>query len=126
MLDDCEQIRVAIEAPFALRGNQIYTSVSIGVALATGDALAVNAEAMIREADTAMYQAKDAGRNSVSVFDASMRDRVTERLTLERDLHVALEATASSRCTTSRSRSSPRDRSRASRRSCGGRTPLAA
>jgi EAL domain-containing protein (putative c-di-GMP-specific phosphodiesterase class I) len=46
---------------------------------------------MIREADTAMYQAKDAGRNSVSVFDASMRDRVTERLTLERDLHVALE-----------------------------------
>jgi diguanylate cyclase (GGDEF)-like protein len=91
VLDDCERIRVAIEAPFALRGNHIYTSVSIGVALASGDALAVNAEAMIREADTAMYQAKDAGRNSVSVFDASMRDRVTERLTLERDLHVALD-----------------------------------
>ena len=91
VLDDCERIRVAIEAPFAMRGSHIYTSVSIGVALASGDALAVNAEAMIREADTAMYQAKDAGRNGVSVFDASMRDRVAERLTLERDLHVALD-----------------------------------
>jgi diguanylate cyclase (GGDEF)-like protein len=91
VLADCERIRVAIEEPFAIRGNQIYTSASVGVALATSNALAVNGEAMIREADTAMYRAKDAGRNCVSVFDASMRDRVTERLTLERDLHVALE-----------------------------------
>ena len=91
VLDACERIRVSIESPFTLRDNQVYTSVSIGVALASGDTLAVNGEAMIREADTAMYRAKDAGRNGVSVFDASMRDRVAERLTLERELHVALE-----------------------------------
>jgi len=90
VLADCERIRIAISEPFELRGNHIYTSVSIGVALASGDALAVDAEAMIREADTAMYQAKDAGRNGVSVFDTTMRDRVAERLMLERDLHVAL------------------------------------
>ena len=86
-----ERVRVAIEAPFPLRGNDVFTSASIGVAFASDSALAADAEGMVREADTAMYRAKDAGRNGVSVFDASMRDRVEEQLTLERDLHVALE-----------------------------------
>lgn len=90
-IDTCERVRTAIEAPFRIRGGDVFTSASIGVTFATGSALVVNAEAMVREADTAMYQAKDAGRNGISVFDASMRDRVTERLTLERDLHLALE-----------------------------------
>ena len=40
VLETCEQIRLAIEVPFALRGGQIFTSVSIGVALATDNALA--------------------------------------------------------------------------------------
>ena len=52
---------------------------------------ATSAEDLVRHSDTAMYQAKDAGRNGVSVFDTQMRDRVTERLTIERDLHLALE-----------------------------------
>jgi diguanylate cyclase (GGDEF)-like protein len=89
-LDLCERVRIAMEAPFPVRGTDMYTSASIGVTFTTGGELAVNAEAMIREADTAMYQAKDAGRNGISVFDAPMRDRVAERLTIERDLHLAL------------------------------------
>jgi diguanylate cyclase (GGDEF)-like protein len=87
----CERIRDALEAPFLLRGGEVFTSASIGVALAGSGSGSVNAETMIREADTAMYQAKDAGRNQVSVYDGSMRDRVAERLTLENDLHLALE-----------------------------------
>ena len=46
---------------------------------------------MIRDADIAMYSAKESGRDAVASFDASMRDRVSKRLDLERDLHHALE-----------------------------------
>jgi EAL domain-containing protein (putative c-di-GMP-specific phosphodiesterase class I) len=46
---------------------------------------------MIRDADIAMYSAKESGRDAVAAFDESMRDRVSKRLDLERDLHHALE-----------------------------------
>jgi diguanylate cyclase (GGDEF)-like protein len=90
-LEVCQRIRAALEAPFVLRGGEVFSSASIGVALSEGRSSSGTAETMIREADTAMYQAKDAGRNRVSVFDRSMRDRVAERLTLEHDLRYALE-----------------------------------
>ena len=90
-LEVCGRIRAALESPFVLRQGEMFTSVSIGVALSEGRAAGSTAETMIREADTAMYQAKDAGRNRVAVFDGSMRDRVAERLTLEHDLRFALE-----------------------------------
>jgi EAL domain-containing protein (putative c-di-GMP-specific phosphodiesterase class I) len=46
---------------------------------------------MIRDADTAMYQAKDAGRDGFALFDSSMRDRAAERLALENDLRSSIE-----------------------------------
>jgi diguanylate cyclase (GGDEF)-like protein len=82
-----ERIHLALQAPFLLRGNDIYSSASVGVAFADESA---DAESLIRDADTAMYQAKEAGRDGVAVFDASMRDRVAERLALEQDLRSAL------------------------------------
>ncbi len=64
---------------------------SIGVSLRrTGDR-PNDAEAMFRDADTAMYRAKDAGGDAVAVFDASMRQRVARRLELERELRHALD-----------------------------------
>jgi len=45
----------------------------------------------VRDADTAMYDAKAAGRNTVSVFDTEMRDRVARRVTLERALRSAID-----------------------------------
>ena len=45
---------------------------------------------LIRDADTAMYQAKDAGRDAVAVFDESMRTAIAERVELERDLRHAI------------------------------------
>ena len=51
----------------------------------------VDFETMIRDADTAMYQAKDAGRDGIAVFDQSMRARAAERLELEHNLRGAHE-----------------------------------
>jgi EAL domain-containing protein (putative c-di-GMP-specific phosphodiesterase class I) len=60
--------------------------------LSDGADPALDAEALIRDADTAMYRAKESGRDSVSVFDSSMRDSATERVELERDLRHAMES----------------------------------
>jgi diguanylate cyclase (GGDEF)-like protein len=87
----CERIRDALASPFALRGGEVFTSVSIGVALSERGHGSIGAEALIREADTAMYQAKDAGRNQIAVYDRSMRDRLVERVTLDNDLRLAAE-----------------------------------
>jgi predicted signal transduction protein with EAL and GGDEF domain len=64
--------------------------VSIGVSVpldAQGPATAVE---LLRDADTAMYGAKSAGRNAVRVADVAMRQSVTRRVELEHDLRIAL------------------------------------
>ena len=87
-----ERTRKLFADPFDVRGAELATSVSIGVAIAGGGTdEGHDAESMIREADTAMYQAKESGRDTVAVFDSSMRERVSKRLDLERDLHHALQ-----------------------------------
>ena len=60
--------------------------------IVTSDAAAQSADAILRDADTAMYEAKLAGRGRYVLFDATMRTRVLERLELEHDLHRAIEA----------------------------------
>jgi diguanylate cyclase (GGDEF)-like protein len=89
-LEVAERTRASFESPFEVRGSEIASSASVGVALTDGSDPRVDAEALIRDADTAMYQAKEAGRDAVTVFDASMHDRAAERLALERDLRQAL------------------------------------
>jgi diguanylate cyclase (GGDEF)-like protein len=86
-----ERLRLCFQVPFTLRDNDIYASASLGVTFTDGRDGAHSGESLIRDADTAMYQAKEAGRDGVAVFDASMRDRVAERLLLEQDLRLALE-----------------------------------
>jgi diguanylate cyclase (GGDEF)-like protein len=74
--------------PFELVGQQLYLNGSVGIALAEpGD----TAEDMIRNADTAMYRAKDAGRGGSAMYDSEMRAWSVGRLTTERELHLALE-----------------------------------
>ena len=69
---------------------EFYVSASIGLAFASGDDPHATAEALVRDADTAMYQAKEAGRDAVAVFDESMRDQMSERVELEHDLRNAV------------------------------------
>jgi diguanylate cyclase (GGDEF)-like protein len=85
-----ESIRKSFRTPFVLRDAEIYSSVSIGVAVSRIDEFQT-AESIVRDADTALYQAKAAGRDAVAFFDAEMRDRASRRSRLERDLHRAIE-----------------------------------
>jgi diguanylate cyclase (GGDEF)-like protein len=89
-VDLANRLRDSLTAPFIVKGMTFYLSASIGLAFASGDDPSATAEALVRDADTAMYQAKDAGRDAVAVFDQSMRDKVEERVELERDLHFAV------------------------------------
>ncbi len=89
-LEVADRTRRLFSQPFEVRDSEIASSISIGVAVADGRDPTVDGEAMVRDADTAMYQAKDAGRDGVAVFDGSMRDRASRRLALERDLHHAV------------------------------------
>ena len=79
-------LRVARE-PFKLDGLEVGITASIGIAVADGRP----AEEMVRDADAAMYRAKEKGRDRVEVFDARLREDVVERLDMERELRHALE-----------------------------------
>ena len=84
-----KRILQEIEMPFNLSGYDVFTSASIGVALST---TAYNStEEILRDADTAMYRAKEQGKGRFEVFDRGMHARAVSRLQLESDLRQALE-----------------------------------
>jgi diguanylate cyclase (GGDEF)-like protein/PAS domain S-box-containing protein len=76
--------------PFVLQGTSLALTASIGIALSPGGEGA-HAEALLRDADAAMYRAKDLGRARLELFDESMRRRSAERLRLADELATALE-----------------------------------
>ncbi len=86
-----ERTRLAFGVPFIVGNDEIASTVSIGIAISDPSDHSRDAESLLRDADTAVYQAKEAGRDAVTVFDTSMRDRATQRLALEHDLRRALE-----------------------------------
>ena len=83
------RIHDEIAAPFTIDGQEIFTSASIGVTIATADYDAP--EQIIRDADTAMYRAKAQGRGRTEMFDGEMRAMAIARLQLENDLRRGLE-----------------------------------
>ena len=83
-----ERIVEELREPFLLEGRELYVAASIGVAL--GSEGTKDAEALLREADTAMYRAKNQGSNH-EVFDPAMHGRAVDRLELENDLRRAIE-----------------------------------
>ena len=83
-----EKIRGVMETPFQVEGSDFHIGASIGITVfPKGDE---NEDDLLREADTAMYRAKDAGRNAVVYFEAAMEENVRARLALEQDLHQAI------------------------------------
>jgi diguanylate cyclase (GGDEF)-like protein/PAS domain S-box-containing protein len=78
-----------LRRPLLLGDRELFAAASIGIAL--GHSEYASADEVLRDADTAMYQAKAAGSGSCAVFDAHMHDRARHRLTLETDLRAALE-----------------------------------
>jgi diguanylate cyclase (GGDEF)-like protein/PAS domain S-box-containing protein len=87
-IETAERIAAIFARPFVLSGSEHFVSTSIGIALARGGELA---DELIRDADAAMYRAKDRGRARYEVFDERMRGRAIERLRVENDLRRALE-----------------------------------
>jgi diguanylate cyclase (GGDEF)-like protein/PAS domain S-box-containing protein len=83
-----EKIRVALTEPYRLRDSVHRSSPSIGVSLYRGNAEPV--EVLLKQADMAMYQAKEAGRNAVRFFDPAMQLAVETRAMLEADLRNAI------------------------------------
>jgi diguanylate cyclase (GGDEF)-like protein len=83
-----EKIRRALNVPFDLDGNVHHTSPSIGGCMFQG--LAETPEALLRQADMAMYKAKDAGRNTFCFFSSAMQRAVESHAALEADLRHAV------------------------------------
>lgn len=84
-----ERLMKALAPPFLLAGKEVFTSISIGIALS--NTAYDQPEDMLRDADTAMYRAKSLGKARYEVFDADMRASVIARLQLETDMRRALE-----------------------------------
>ncbi|HEY9762161.1 MAG TPA: PAS domain S-box protein [Trichocoleus sp.] len=84
-----ERIHEVMRQPFELKGREIFISASIGISSNLTGAL--EAVDFLRDADTAMYRAKEQGRNRSALFDPTMYEQVNRQLTLENDLRRALE-----------------------------------
>lgn len=84
-----EKILIAMSTPFLIDGHQLHTSTSIGISVFPLDGL--DAAALIKNADTAMYHAKERGRNGYQFFRHDMNARAIERQLIESNLRRALE-----------------------------------
>ena len=85
-----DRLLEALRLPFQIAGTEITTSASIGITF-SGMGYATPAD-MLRDADTAMYKAKTAGKARYALFDTALHTEVAHRLRLEGDLRRALAA----------------------------------
>ena len=85
---EADRFAKIVQAGFRINGAEMFVGGSVGIAIASAGE---TAEDVIRNADTAMYRAKEDGRNRAALFDDAMRTWAVGRMTLERDLHSALE-----------------------------------
>ena len=83
-----DRLLQALARPYELRGQRLHSSASIGVV--TSAQPVADADGLLRDADTAMYEAKRGGRGRWVLFEPRMQTQVAQRATLEADLHEAL------------------------------------
>ncbi|HEX6159113.1 MAG TPA: EAL domain-containing protein, partial [Thermoanaerobaculia bacterium] len=84
-----QKLLETVAAPLHIEGHELYITTSIGIALYPSDG--DTAEALLKNADGAMYRAKEAGRNSYQLCTPAMNSRAAERLSLENALRRALD-----------------------------------
>jgi diguanylate cyclase (GGDEF)-like protein len=84
-----ERIRDLMTRPFVLEGREVVLTTSIGIALYPEDGN--SADALLKHADTAMYHAKDEGRDNCKFYNVSLTQRATQQLNLASNLRLALE-----------------------------------
>jgi diguanylate cyclase (GGDEF)-like protein/PAS domain S-box-containing protein len=84
-----DRILSVLAEPLSLCGNDVSISTSIGIAV--GSKGAESADDLLRDADTAMYQAKTNGKSRWCLFDQSLREQAVERLELEKELRNGIK-----------------------------------
>jgi diguanylate cyclase (GGDEF)-like protein/PAS domain S-box-containing protein len=87
-LEFAERIAVTLNEPITVQGRELYTTTSIGIAI---EGPGASAEQLLRDADAAMYRAKDLGRARIELFSHELQQRVAERLDLGTALRRAIE-----------------------------------
>ncbi|MCF2947124.1 EAL domain-containing protein [Paraglaciecola aquimarina] len=88
-MESVESLLKAFRSPFTLDGRELMLTISIGIAIFPENG--TSSSDLIRNADTAMYQAKASGRNTYSFFTDEMNTIMQRRFQLEEQMHGALE-----------------------------------
>jgi diguanylate cyclase (GGDEF)-like protein len=84
-----ERVQEVVSSPLYVNGHEVFTTASIGITLC--NALYYDPENILRDADTAMYHAKENGKARFELFDAAMHASVVAKLQLENDLRRAVD-----------------------------------
>ena len=83
-----QKILEAVKKPLTLGGHELNITASIGIAIYPADG--EDADALLKNADTAMYHAKEQGRNNYQFFTPALQTRTVEQMKMESSLHHAL------------------------------------
>jgi len=89
VIEVAQRIQALLKAPILINGNEIFISTSIGITLNSSHY--TQPDELLRDADTAMYRAKDKGRGRYEIFNSSMHTEALKKLRLENDLRRAIE-----------------------------------
>ena len=84
-----QQLVDAVARPLSVDGNELVPSTSIGIAIAPSDG--ADAGTLLKNADLALYRAKESGRGTFAYFEQSLNERAQVRRQLETDLRLALD-----------------------------------
>ena len=99
LLEDVSETQIAntaqrildhIAKPYLIKDQQVFVSASIGIAIYPKDA--EDLETLIKNADSAMYQAKEKGKDSYQFFTSDLKEKIGHRIELENALHRAITA----------------------------------
>lgn len=84
-----ENIKKLLEKPFLINDKEYFITISAGIAVYPHDGKDVNT--LIKNADTAMYEAKNSGKNSLKIFSLDVKNKLTQRTSIRNNLYRALE-----------------------------------
>ncbi|OHD96952.1 MAG: diguanylate cyclase [Sulfurimonas sp. RIFCSPLOWO2_12_FULL_36_74] len=84
-----DKIISRFKAPVVIEGKNFYTGASVGISIYPDDSESY--EGLVKAADTAMYQVKEAGKNGYQFFTQSMNEKITQRALIENDLRSAID-----------------------------------
>jgi diguanylate cyclase (GGDEF)-like protein len=89
VIEVVQRIKNSLQVPVIIDGNEIFISTSIGIALNSADH--TQPDQLLRDADTAMYRAKEQGRDRYEIFNPAMHTEALKKLRIENDLRRAIE-----------------------------------